>query len=437
MNSEIKTLGTCEYEAAGVMNKPMPDSFYISDSTRMLYDICAEMGYLNASSTDPMTFELAGPRAKLFFKPSETRCAVVTCGGLCPGLNDVVRAIVMTASHRYGIRTIYGIRYGYQGLNPAMGYHPIELTPDVVSNIHLSGGTILGSSRGGTDNMEILIKTLESLKVDILFAIGGDGTLKGAHDISELALQKGMKLSVIGIPKTIDNDINYIQRSFGFETAYSKAVDSIYSAHVEAIGAPNGIGLVKLMGRDSGFIAANAALAINDVNFVLIPEVKFDLEGPNGFLTHLHKRMQRRDHAVICVAEGAGQEFMVDEHGKPQKDASGNIVLNDIGVFLRDKIIEYFATKKMKVNLKYIDPSYMIRSAKAVPTDAVYCGLLGQYAVHAGMAGKADCAIGQYNNMFIHVPIGMTTSERKHICVDSLFWHSVIEATGQPVSMKN
>ena len=437
MNFEVKMLGECDYEASRVMNTPMPESFYISDSRRMRYEICVDLDISDANSSESITFELAGPREKLFFKPEDTRCAVVTCGGLCPGLNDVVRSIVMTASYRYGVKTIYGIRYGYHGLNPAKGYHPIELTPKIVSDIHLSGGTILGASRGGTDNMEILIKTLESLKVDVLFAIGGDGTLRGAHDIAEMASQKGMNLSIIGIPKTIDNDINFIQHSFGFETAYSKAVDSIYSAHVEAVGAPNGIGLVKLMGRDSGFIAANAALAINDVNFVLIPEVKFDLEGPNGFLSHLYKRMQKRGHAVICVAEGAGQELMAHEQSKLKKDASGNVVFNDIGIFLRDKIIEYFEAQKMHVNLKYIDPSYMIRSARAVSTDAVYCVLLGQYAVHAGMAGKTDCAIGQYNNMFIHVPIEMTISERKHINTESLFWHGVLESTGQPVSMKN
>ena len=437
MSFEIKTLGTCEHNAFKVMNNPMPESFYISDSTRVLCDICKETNKPDTISSDSITFELAGPRENLFFKPSETRCAIVTCGGLCPGLNDVIRSIVMTASHRYGIRTIYGIRYGYNGLNPAMGYHPIELTTKIVSDIHISGGTILGSSRGGTENMEILLKTLENLKVDILFTIGGDGTLRGAHDLAKMAMQKGMKLSVIGIPKTIDNDINFIQRSFGFETAYSKAVDSIYSAHVEALGAPNGIGLVKLMGRDSGFIAAHAALALNDVNFVLIPEVKFDLEGTNGFLNHLDARMKKRGHAVICVAEGAGQEHMADENGNPRRDASGNVLYKDIGVFLKNKIIEYFKAKNISVNLKYIDPSYMIRSARAVPTDAVYCGLLGQYAVHAGMAGKTDCAIGEYNNTFIHVPIEMTISKRKHVNPDSLFWHSVIEATGQPVSMSN
>ncbi|MCL2293616.1 MAG: ATP-dependent 6-phosphofructokinase [Spirochaetes bacterium] len=437
MNFNIKELGECTYKASDVMSSPMPNTFYVPDSRRLLFDGFLDMENIQPISSETATFELAGPRKDLFFKPSEIRCAIVTCGGLCPGLNDVIRAIVMTAFHRYGVKSIYGIKYGYLGLNPANGYPPIELTPNVVTQIHLHGGTILGSSRGGTNDVQMLVNTLQYFKIDILFAIGGDGTLKGAHNIYKEASKRGMKLSVIGIPKTIDNDINFIQRSFGFETAYSKAVDSIYSAHVEAKGAPNGIGLVKLMGRDSGFIAANATLAVNDVNFVLIPEVKFDLDGANGFLTHLEKRMQRRGHAVICVAEGAGQEFMMDENGEPQRDASGNVILNDIGIFLKNKINEYFKSRKIQINLKYIDPSYMIRSAVAVPTDAVYCGLLGQYAVHAGMAGKTDCAIGQYSNSFIHIPIEMAISKRKHINPESLFWYSVLESTGQPESMKN
>ncbi len=439
MDFNIKTIGKCAFRATDVMKMPMQDSFYVPESTRMRYDIFKHMDAapVKKSSKNDLTFELAGPRQHLHFKPSETRCAIVTCGGLCPGLNDVIRSIVMSAYYRYGVHSILGIRFGYNGLNPSMGYHPIELTPHLVDEIHLNGGTILGSSRGGTENMDILVNTLENLKINILFTIGGDGTLRGAHKISELAQKKGLNLSVIGIPKTIDNDISYIQRSFGFETAFSKAADSIYAAHVEAKGAPNGIGLVKLMGRHSGFIAANAALALNDVNFVLVPEVKFDMEGENGFLAHLERRMMHRGHAVICVAEGAGQEHLVDENGVPVKDASGNVILGDIGIYLRDKIRSYFSARGNPVNLKYIDPSYIIRSSRAVPNDAVYCALLGQYALHAGMAGKTDCVIGQYNNMYIHIPIEMAISQRKLINPISPFWHSVLEATGQPVSMVN
>jgi 6-phosphofructokinase 1 len=313
----------------------------------------------------------------------------------------------------------------------------VELTPALVEDIHREGGTILGSSRGGTEDMELLVESLDRLKINILYTIGGDGTLKGAHKIAEIALARAMKLAVVGIPKTIDNDISFVQRTFGFETAYSKAVDSIYTAHVESKGAPNGIGLVKLMGRNSGFIAAHACLAINDANFILVPEVPFDLYGENGFLTHLKKRMKKRQHAVICVAEGAGQDLLGKEESSQKHDASGNARLEDIGVYLKNEINRYFEKEGMEINLKYIDPSYIIRSAPPVPNDSIFCAQLGQFAVHAGMAGKTDMVIGLWNNVYTHVPIELAVSKRKVIDPASRFWHTVIDATGQPLSMKN
>ncbi|PKL35127.1 MAG: diphosphate--fructose-6-phosphate 1-phosphotransferase [Spirochaetae bacterium HGW-Spirochaetae-1] len=436
MNFIIKSLGENKYRAKDIVNFAVKDSYIVSDEKRLLHNIFIdERGY--DPSDMKKSFELAGPREKLFFDPKTTKCAIVTCGGLCPGLNDVIRSIVMESYYRYGVRSIIGIRYGYNGLNPAMGYHPIELTPELVESIHMDGGTILGSSRGGTDDMEILVNTLENMSINILYTIGGDGTLRGAHKINEVAKKRGYDLSVVGIPKTIDNDISFIQRSFGFETAFSKASDSIYAAHAEAKGAPNGIGLVKLMGRQSGFIAANATLAMNDVNYVLVPEVPFDLYGDHGFLNCLEKRLLNRGHAVICVAEGAGQDLIKKEQENRGHDASGNIVLDDIGIFLKHTINEYFKEKKITINLKYIDPSYIIRSAPAVPNDSIFCAILGQYAVHAGMAGKTDLVIGQWNNVFIHIPIELAISSRKQIDPNSPFWNSVLEATGQPASMVN
>ena len=438
MDFTIKKLGNCGVKANDVVQHQIPKSYLVSDNQRVLYDI-----FIRNEGNDSMqpdrSFELAGPREHLYYNPPTIRSAIVTCGGLCPGLNNVIRSIVMESYYRYDSHSILGIRYGYNGLNPSMGYAPVELTPELVKDIHMDGGTILGSSRGGTEDISVLVDTLQHLGISILYAIGGDGTLRGAHKIHETALQRGMDLAVIGIPKTIDNDISFIQKSFGFETAFSKAVNSIYSAHVESKGAPNGIGLVKLMGRHSGFIAANATLAMNDVNFILVPEVPFDLYGENGFLKHLEERIVSRGHAVICVAEGAGQDLIEQEKSKSPEsfDASGNVVLDDIGVFLKSKIKSYFDKKNLPINLKYIDPSYIIRSAPAESNDAIFCTLLGQYAVHAGMAGKTDCIIGQWNNIYIHIPIEMAISKRKKINPDSSFWRSVLEATGQPHSMKN
>lgn len=436
MDFSIKSLGECRVKSPLLNRIEGTDLNFVSDSKKMIYHVMIEEGkdYI----LDPKkTYELAGPRKKIYFEPDSVVSAIVTCGGLCPGLNDVIRSIVMESHYRYGASKIYGIRYGYNGLNPAKNYRPIELYPEAVRDIHMDGGTILGSSRGGTEDMNILMDTLEDMKVNILYAIGGDGTLKGAKEISELAEKRGLELAVVGIPKTIDNDISFIQRSFGFETAFSQAVRAITSAHVEAKGVPNGVGLVKLMGRHSGFIAANAALAMNDVNFVLVPEVPFELEGNNGLFIHLEERLRKRQHAVICVAEGAGQELVKKEDPQVSYDASGNVKLKDIGIFLKDKIAKHFAEKNFEINLRYIDPSYMIRSSPAVPNDSIYCTQLGQYAVHAGMAGKTNLIIGQWNNNYTHVPIELAISKRKAINPESRFWSSVIGATGQPENMIN
>jgi 6-phosphofructokinase 1 len=431
MRTVIRNIGDCKIESPLLNIFPSNYAFFVSDELRVRYNCYMDNEHFE-NRQNIRSFEAAGPREKIYFDPAGTSCAIVTCGGLSPGLNNVIRAIVMESYYRYGVRSILGVRFGYGGLNSKINT-PIELTPQFVREIHLDGGTILGSSRGGTEDMDLLVDRLEELGVSILYAIGGDGTLKGAHELAEIIQKRGDKISIIGVPKTIDNDISYIQRTFGFESAVSKAVDAIYSAHIEAEGAQNGIGLVKLMGRHSGFIAANTALAMNDVNFLLVPEVDFNLYGEKGFLYYLEDRLKRRSHAVICVAEGAGQDLLDSEH--KEYDASGNAILEDIGLYLRDKIKEYFSSKKIKVNLKYIDPSYMIRSTPANSNDAIFCAMLGQFAVHAGMAGKTDMIIGIWNNVYTHVPIELAISERKKIDPDSRLWYNVMAATGQPVDM--
>ncbi|MCL2156018.1 MAG: ATP-dependent 6-phosphofructokinase [Leptospirales bacterium] len=432
----IKKIGEPKFKSPLSEKFRLDDTNFVNDDRRMFYNVMLE-DFKPETIDLTRTFELAGARKYIYFKPDEIKSAIVTCGGLSPGLNDVIRSIVMESWYRYGAQDILGIMYGYSGLHPDAEFKPIVLEPELVKEIHMDGGSILGSSRGGTDDMEVLVDTLAKLGINILYTIGGDGTLKGAHKIAEIAEERKMNLVVVGVPKTIDNDISYIQRSFGFETAFSKAVEAITSAHVEAKGAINGIGLVKLMGRNSGFIAANASLAMNDVNFVLIPEVPFELDGGNGLLKHLEDRLNSRQHAVICVAEGAGQELIQKDSSSQERDASGNIKLKDVGIFLREKIEEYFKKKNIEINLKYIDPSYMIRSAPSVPNDSIFCAQLGQNAVHAAMAGKTDLIIGQWNNNYTHVPIELAISKKKFINSNSRFWFSVIDATGQPEKMVN
>jgi 6-phosphofructokinase 1 len=418
-------------------NKQRDDSpvyKFVNDSERILYDISIDNSKVKDTSETPVSFEKAGPKEILFFEPAKTKVGIVTCGGLCPGLNNVIRSLVNELHYRYGISRVLGFRYGYEGLVSKYNHPVIDLTPQMVSDIHLTGGTFLGSSRGNQD-VEQMVDTLEIMNVNILFCIGGDGTLRGAHAIYQEIKKRKLKIAVGGIPKTIDNDIDLIQKSFGFETAFSIANDIIRSAHNEAQGAYNGIALVKLMGRDSGFIAASATLSIQEVNFVLIPEISFDLYGQRGFLKLLKKRLEERHHAVVVVAEGAGQDFF--EPGSHEKDASGNIRHKDIGIYLKEKIKEEFDSKDFPHSIRYIDPSYIIRSAPANANDSKFCNLLAQNAVHAAISGKTDFVVGFWNNHFTVIPIPMVVAKRKKIDVEGELWWNVLEATGQPISMKN
>jgi len=402
---------------------------FVRDSDNVLYhsDQRKIKEFLGEGEDLPC-FEMAGSRDKIYFDPSKLKCGIVTCGGLCPGVNDVIRAIVLGLFYHYGVETVFGFRYGYEGLTYRHGHVPLELNPDIVGDIHKKGGTILGSSRGPQDISE-MVDTLERMNVRVLFTIGGDGTLRGAKAIAEEIAQRNLKIGVVGIPKTIDNDISFVEQSFGFETAVSASRTAVYSAHTEAIGARNGVGLVKLMGRDSGFIAAYATLANNDVNFCLVPEVRFTLE---VFLDALKDRLERRGHAVIVAGEGTGQDLM---EKRQERDASGNIRFGDIGIFITDQIKNYFNEAGIEVNLKYIDPSYTIRSMPANPKDSAFCLLLGHNAVHAAMTGRTNMLVGNWKGAFTHVPIEHAVSKRKQINPIGRFWSNVLSCTGQPREM--
>lgn len=372
-------------------------------------------------------FETAGPRKKLFFDSAKTKCAIVTCGGLCPGLNDVIRAIVMESYYAYGVKEIWGIRYGLAGFIKKYGYEPVRLTPEMVDSIHSFGGTILGSSRGVQDMGEI-VDWLTEHEINMLYVIGGDGSMKAANAISKKVGERRLPIAVVGIPKTIDNDINFVPKSFGFDTAVEKATEAVCCAHIEAKGAFNTIGMVKLMGRESGFIAAQTSLAMRDVNFVLVPELQFEMDGEDGFLNRLHQRMLERAHAVIVVAEGAGQHLL---EGTGKYDASGNVVLSDISEYLKQRIKAFFKEKGTPIQIKYIDPSYIIRSVPANKNDASYCGLLGQNAVHAAMAGRTRIIISCIMGKFVHVPLDIVTSKRRKMDPHSELWRAVLESTGE------
>ncbi len=374
-------------------------------------------------------FELAGPRDWIYFRSDQTHIGIVTCGGLCPGLNNVIRDLVLGAWHLYNVRKITGFRFGFRGL--VESGLTMNLVPDMVKDIHEQGGSILSSSRGSQDTVE-MVNILEKLGINILFVIGGDGSMRAALAICQEIHKRKLNISIIGIPKTIDNDLRFMDQSFGFDTAFSKAVEAIDGAHREAEGAPNGIGLVRLMGRHSGFIACAATLASNQVNFTLIPEIPFTLEGSHGFFAALHKRLQKRQHAVVVVAEGAGQEIL--QNSGQEKDASGNIRLKDIGLYLADRIKSYFQEKNTEINLKYIDPSYIIRSVKANASDSVLCSALALNAVHAAMAGRTEMVVAVWRRALVHVPMSQVIDGRNQVDPSGALWLSVICSTGQPVA---
>ena len=414
---KITTLGEARY--------PSPFSVHVSDKSRVLFNVIVDP---DQPQTEELLFEVAGPREKLFFDPKNTRAAIVTCGGLCPGLNNVIRSLVLQLHHGYGVREILGFVDGYQGLDPWRGSEPIPLTPAFVEDIHKEGGTILNTSRGPVD-VSVAVDNLIRRKVDILFVIGGDGTQRGGEAIYQEAKQRGHALAVVGIPKTIDNDVSYVSRTFGYLTAVEEATKTIDCAHTEAHSVHNGISLIKIMGRHAGFIAAGATIASQDVNFTLVPEVPFVLDGEDGFLAALKKRVVNRAHAVILVAEGAGQHLMKD--GEDHFDASGNLKSKDIGNFLRERIEAYFKAEDIPFAMRYFDPSYLVRSVPASAEDAILCDFFARNAVHAAMAGKTGLVIGYQHDTFTHVPVELLTKQQKKLKLDSPAWLGVLAATGQ------
>ena len=428
LDFSIENLGECKFQSPFIRK----GRNFVSDQSEISYFHMLEgmESYRNQFGEPLPAFELAGPREKIFFNPSETTAAIVTCGGLCPGLNNVIRAITFTLN-LYGVNNVLGVNYGYAGLIPGNRLNFTILNGYSISKIHTQGGTVIGSSRG-PQNVREMVETLKRNKIDMLFTIGGDGTQKGAMEIVEEIKRQGLEISVVGVPKTIDNDLNFLEKTFGFETAVEAAREAVNRVHAEALSCINGIGILKLMGRDSGYIAAQATLASTDINICLVPEIDFDLDGKNGLYESIIRRLNYKGHCVIAVAEGAGQRHLPLTG---EKDASGNAKYGDIGKFLHQQISEFFSDHTLKPTIKYVDPSYLIRSLPASANDAVFFLRLGQAAVHAAMAGKTAMVTGYWSRIFTHVPMSYTVSARKRIHPESLFWQSVLEVTRQPKDM--
>ncbi len=419
----ITTLGEARF--------PSRRQFYVSDKARVASKVIIDP---DVPGPEGFSFEVAGPRDRLFFDAKKTRAGIVTCGGLCPGLNNVIRSLVLELHHGYGVQEVLGFIDGYQGLDPWRGTEPIPLTPAFVEDIHKEGGSILNTSRGPVD-VSVAVDNLIRRKVDILFVVGGDGTQRGGAAIYQEAKARGHALAVVGVPKTIDNDVPFVSRTFGYLSAVEEATKVINCAHNEAHSVRNGISLVKIMGRHAGFIAAGATVASQDVNFTLVPEVPFTLDGENGLLVALKKRLLRRAHAVILVAEGAGQHLLAV--GGDEFDASGNIKLKDIGLFLRERIESYLKAEDVPFALRYIDPSYLVRSVPARSEDAILCDYFARNAVHAAMAGKTGLVIGLQHDIFTHVPIELLSKHKKCLDLNSPTWRGVLASTGQDFALQS
>lgn len=361
----------------------------------------------------------------IYFEPDEVTACIVTCGGLCPGLNTVIRELVCSLDYLYGVKRVFGIEGGYKGF---YSRNIIPLTPRSVNNIHKRGGTVLGTSRGGSVTSKI-VDSIQDRGINQVYIIGGDGTQRGASVIYQEVRRRGLKTAVVGIPKTIDNDIPVIDKSFGFDTAVEEAQRAINAAHVEAESVENGIGLVKLMGRDSGFIAMYATLANRDVDCCLIPESPFYLEGPGGLYEFIEERIRANGHMVIVIAEGAGETL-------DERDDSGNKLFKDVGLWMSHKIKDYFAEpKRMQITLKYIDPTYMIRAVPSNASDNVYCAILAQSAIHGAMAGYTGFTVGTVNGRNCYIPFYRIIEAQNKVVITDRMWARVLSSTNQPSFM--
>ena len=223
-NFEIPVIGQARIDSPVQMSKTYGDKIvnYVREDEYILYDVKSKKGAgASQGRFNLLSSESRSPGKNLFPSRSCARGGCKPCGGLCPGLNNVIRSVVRTLWYQYGVRRITGIRNGYRGFLPQYNLPIKELNPDVVDDIHYMGGTILGSSRGGA-NIEEIVDAIERLNLNMLFTIGGDGTTKGALAIAAEIEKRNLKVAVIGIPKTIDNDLSFIQRSFGFEDSRFK-----------------------------------------------------------------------------------------------------------------------------------------------------------------------------------------------------------------------
>mmetsp|Transcript_20291 Transcript_20291/g.48093 ORF Transcript_20291/g.48093 Transcript_20291/m.48093 type:complete len:415 (+) Transcript_20291:167-1411(+) len=367
----------------------------------------------------------ANAARQLFWEPNKVKAAVVTCGGLCPGLNSIIRGVTKCLWNEYGVREILGITAGYNGLSDPETHPPVKLTEEMVRDIHMKGGSIIKAARGGFD-AEKICDNLQRLGITVLFLVGGDGTQFAGHLLYEAARKRRLAVSIVGIPKSIDNDVVLFDRTFGFDTAVAKASEVIRNALVEASSCDRGVGIVKLMGRDSGFVAMHAATAADVVDLCMIPEVKVDMK---DVIEHVDATLAKKKYMVIAVAEGAGQELV--STGK--QDDTGHTVYGDIGVFLKDTLNKHL--KASGGRTFYIDPSYIIRSVPITPNDHIYCVRLANDAVHTAMRGYTGVCVGAMHNVVCMLPSRLIASGKKKVRPHSSSWQGCVQTCNMPAAL--
>lgn len=421
--------------------------FFVSDSDVLLQHTVFDLS--SASNRTPQqqqhAYLRAGPRMEIYFNPCGppdcVRAAIVTCGGLCPGLNTVIRELVVGLWELYGVRQIYGVKAGYRGFySTTTATGPmIQLNPKLVHDWHKRGGTALETSRGGFD-LHKIVDAIQDHGFNQVYIIGGDGTMRGAVKIFDEICSRKLQVAVVGIPKTVDNDVGIIDRSFGFQTAVEMAQEAVHAAHVEAESAVNGIGLVKLMGRSTGHIAVHSTLSSRDVDCCLIPENNFYLEGKGGLFEFLEDKLKQNGHAVVVVAEGAGQDIIpITDAQKEERDESGNPVFLDVGVWLKSELKKWWERDHPGelFTVKYVDPTYMIRAVPANATDNLYCTLLAHSAIHGVMAGYTGFVAGPINGIYAYIPLKEVAEAKNPVNIKDHKWAWVRSVNNQPDFMRS
>jgi ATP-dependent phosphofructokinase / diphosphate-dependent phosphofructokinase len=317
------------------------------------------------------------------------RIGVLTGGGDCPGLNPTIRAIVRRAMEED--ISVVGVKNGWKGL---IDTDVAELSLESVSGILPKGGTILGTSRtnpyknkGDVDKVK---KNLASLKIDAVIAIGGDDTLGVAWKLSE----EGLKM--VGVPKTIDNDLSCTDFTFGFDTAVNIVMEAIDRLHTTA-ESHHRIMVVEVMGRHAGWIATYAGIA-GGADIVLIPEVIVDMD---EVCETIKKRHQRgKDFSLVVVAEGA----KLKEHDlvvkTQKKDAFGHVLLGGIG-----NIIGQELEKRTGFETRVTVLGHIQRGGSPTAFDRVLATRFGVKAVELVLKGEFAKMVALKGNDIVSVPL--------------------------------